>query len=492
MNEIFLDFDKLYQNYFNEANPNHDWKTGSVYIRVSSDEQIEYSPTSQLKLLLKYALEHKIFIEKKYIFHDDGITGTQVSKRNGFKAMIAEAQKPEKTFDILLVYDFSRFARNKDESVTYKALLRKKCNIDVVSITQPLTNSKESVLLESVYEGFDEYYVIKLSEEVKRGKREKAERGEHNGNPPFGYDYDRNTKRLIINEEKAKIVKLIYDTFISTQNLRHIAFTLNQLNVKPMRGNEWGTKTLKLILTNKSYIGKVKYLNNYYDGIHEPIIDVEKFDKVQKIWEYRDEHFKKCKVQVQHNHWLRGILKCGFCGKGMVYFQRKNRKEAIFQCSGYSNGKCSSHYVKVGLVEKSILNLIKKDYTEKININISNQQTFLDEEIKIILSSLKKIDDKFERIKIAYQNGIDSLEEYKLNKQKILSEKNQLEKKLSELKYQSKLDYKKEKVYTKCEVAYKILSDKNTDNQIKFDISHELFEKIIYNKESDTLIITYK
>ena len=136
--------------------------------------------------------------------------------------------------------------------------------------------------------------------------------------------------------------------------------------------------------------------------------------------------------------------------------------------------------------------MIKKDYTEKININISNQQTFLDEEIKIILSSLKKIDDKFERIKIAYQNGIDSLEEYKLNKQKILSEKNQLEKKLSELKYQSKLDYKKEKVYTKCEVAYKILSDKNTDNQIKFDISHELFEKIIYNKESDTLIITYK
>lgn len=490
MNENFLDFDKLYQKYFNESGL--DWQKGGVYIRVSSDEQVEYSPTSQLKLLLKYALEHHIFIEKKYIFHDDGISGTQVSKRSGFRSMIVESKKKPKPFDVILVYDFSRFARNKEESVMYKALLRKTCGIDVISITQPLTKNKESVLLESLYEGMDEYYVLNLSENVKRGKKEKAERGEHNGNPPYGYDYDKNKKRLVINNEKAKIVRLIYDTFISTQNLRGIALKLNQLNVKPMRSNEWGTKTLKLILKNRTYIGEVKYSDHYYKGLHEPIIDKEKFNKVQKIWKYRDEHFKKCKVQVQHNHWLRGILKCGFCGKGMVYFQRKDRKEAIFQCSGYSNGKCSSHYVKVGLVEKSILNLIKRDYTEKININISNQQTFLDDEIKIILSSLKKIDDKFERIKIAYQNGIDSLEEYKLNKQKILSEKNQLEKKLSELKYQSKLEFKKEKVYTKCEAAYKILSDKNTDNQIKFDISHELFERIIYNKESNTLIITYK
>ena len=63
MNENFLDFDKLYQKYFNESGL--DWQKGGVYIRVSSDEQVEYSPTSQLKLLLKYALEHHIFIEKK-------------------------------------------------------------------------------------------------------------------------------------------------------------------------------------------------------------------------------------------------------------------------------------------------------------------------------------------------------------------------------------------------------------------------------------------
>ena len=490
MNENFLDFNELYLKYYSQTD--NDWRVGACYIRVSTDDQVEYSPTSQLKLILKYALEHQIIINKEHIFHDDGISGTQATKRDGFKEMISVSKSKTKPFEVILVYDFSRFARNKDESVMFKTLLRKKLGIDVVSITQPLSDGKERVILESMYEGMDEYYSLNLSENVKRGKREKAERGEHNGNPPFGYDYDRNLKRLIINQEKAKIVKLIYDMFIETQNLRQIATTLNNLDIKPMRGKEWGTKTLKLILMNRSYIGEVKYENNYYKGIHEPIIDIEKFDKVQKIWEYRNEHFKKCKVQVQHNHWLRGILKCGDCGKGMIYFQRKTRTEPIFQCSGYTNGKCFSHQIQVRTVEETILKQIKKDYTDKININISKQDNYIDDEIKLVLSSIKKIDSKFERIKAAYQDGIDSLEEYKINKEKISSEKNKLENKLTELQYQNKLESKKNNIYVKCEQAYKILTDEKIDKQVKFDIAHELFEEILYDKSNDTLLITYK
>lgn len=490
MNENFLEFDELYLKYYSQTET--DWIIGACYVRVSTDDQVEYSPTSQLKLILKYALEHHILINKEHIFHDDGISGTQASKRDGFKTMISVAKSKIKPFEKILVYDFSRFARNRDESVMYKTLLRKKLGIDVVSITQPLSDGKERVILESMYEGMDEYYSLNLSENVKRGKREKAERGEHNGNPPFGYDYDRNIKRLIINEEKSKIVKLIYDMFISTQNLRHISITLNELNIKPMRGKEWGTKTLKLILTNRSYIGEVKYRDTYYKGIHESIIDNKTFEKVQEIWKYRDEHFKKYKEQVQHNHWLRGILKCGACGKGMVYFQRKTRPVPIFQCCGYSNGKCSSHQIKVPLVEKAILEQIKKDYQEKIEINISDKNNNINEEVNIVLSTLKKVDSKLERIKSAYLNGIDSLEEYKVNKERILSEKSNLEKKLNELKYKASLEAKKNSIYIKCENAYNILNDTSIDSQIKFDISHELFEKIIYDKDNDTLIITYR
>lgn len=217
--------------------------------------------------------------------------------------------------------------------------------------------------MESMYEAMDEYYSLNLSENVKRGKREKAERGEHNSFAPFGYINQ--DKKLVIHEENAKIIRQIYEMFIDTENIKHICNTLNDLGIKSTRGKLWGRKTLKLILTNKTYVGYVKHGNNYYRGLHEPIIDEEIFNKVQEIWKYRDEHYKKCKEQTQHNHWLRGILKCGNCGYGMYYFQRKDRDYAIFQCGGYTHGRCDSHYLRVDETEKVIIEQLKKTSLKK-------------------------------------------------------------------------------------------------------------------------------
>lgn len=481
-NNNFLNIEKLYNDYYIKCEEN--FTKGCAYIRVSTDDQVEYSPTSQLKLILKYALENRIFIEEKYIFHDDGISGTKADKRTSFLKMISIAKSKPKPFDIILVYDFSRFARNKDESVMYKTLLRKKLNINVISITQPLTEGKERVILESLYEAMDEYYSLNLSENVKRGKREKAERGEHLSYAPFGYTQV--DKKLVIHEENAKLVKSIYDMFINTENIKHICNTLNDLGIRSTRGKLWGRKTITLILKNKTYAGYVKNRDKYYKGIHEPIIDEEKFEKVQKIWQYRDEHFKKCKNQVQHNHWLRGILKCGECGYGMYYFKRKDRDYAIFNCGGYTYGRCSSHYVKVTDVENAIIKQIKNDFTKKIDINITSNN-MNDSEYKIALSNLNSIENKLIRIKEAYINGIDTLEEYKENKVKLQSQLEIANKKIKETQIPSK-----KVIYKKCEQAYKIFKDPEVDKKIKFDISHELFDKIVYDKKNEKLIITYK
>lgn len=481
MNENFLDFDNLYNDYYMKSN---EYLTKcACYIRVSTDDQVEYSPTSQLKLLLKYALENNLFVSKENIFHDDGISGTNSKNRNSFLRMISVAKSKPKPFEKILVYDFSRFARNKDESVMYKTLLRKKLNIDVISITQPLTEGKERVILESMYEAMDEYYSLNLSENVQRGKREKAERGEHNGFAPFGYKLI--NKQLVIDEENAKLVKMIYSMFINTENIKHICNTLNDMGIKSTRGKLWGRKTLKLILTNKTYIGFVKNGNNYYKGVHEPIIDNETFEKVQKIWKYRDEHFSKCKEQVQHNHWLRGILKCGTCGYGMYYFKRKDRDYAIFQCGGYTHGRCDSHYLRVDETEKVIIEQLKSDYTEKVDINVSKNNS--NTEYEIALSTLKSLENKMNRVKESYINGIDTIEEYKDNKFKIQQQIDSISCQLDSLKEPSK-----EVVYKKCEQAYKLLSDEKTEKGLKSEISHALFEKIVYYKDSETLAITYK
>ena len=106
-------------------------KRAALYIRVSTDDQTEYSPDSQIKLCRKYALDNNYEIMESHIYKEDGISGTKADKRPQFQKMIASAKSKPKPFDVILVYDFSRFARNKDESVMYKTLLRKKLDIDV-------------------------------------------------------------------------------------------------------------------------------------------------------------------------------------------------------------------------------------------------------------------------------------------------------------------------------------------------------------------------
>lgn len=481
MNENFLDFNELYLKYYSQTD--NDWRVGACYIRVSTDDQVEYSPTSQLKMILKYALDNKIFIDKKYIFHDDGISGKSSTNRTSFQTMISTAKLKPKPFEVILVYDFSRFARNKEESVMHKALLRKKLNIDVISITQPLSEGKERVILESMYEAMDEYYSLNLSENVKRGKHEKAERGEHNGFAPFGYT--KIDKKLVIHEENAKIVRNIYDMFLNTQNIKLICNTLNNSGIKSTRGKLWGRKTIKLILTNKTYCGYVKNGGNYYKGIHEPIISEDIYNKSIKIWQHRDKHFAKCKEQVKHNHWLRGILKCGSCGYGMYYFKRKDRDYAIFQCGGYTQGRCKSNYIRVDETESAIINQIKNDFTKKIDISISKKES--NTELEIALSSLEALNKKLVRIKESYINGIDTIEEYKENKISIQEQIDFLNEKVVKLKKPSK-----DLVYQKCEQAYKILQDSKAENQLKSDIAHGLFEKVVYYRDSNTLAITYK
>ncbi len=504
--ETSIDIEKVYAEYFSKCDLS--WRPGACYIRVSTDDQVEYSPTSQLKLILKYALDNHIYIKIENIYYDGGISGTESSKRSSFQKMISNAKSKNKPFDVILVYDFSRFARNKEESVMYKTLLRKKLNIDVISITQPLTEGKERVILESMYEAMDEYYSLNLSENVQRGKHEKAARGEHNGNAPYGYKYDKNLKLLVIDEDRAKIIRFIFNEYVNdpSMNIKRIVMKLNDMGVKPARHDLWCDRTVKLILHNPAYIGKVRYtaggMNRDYfrddteifDGKHEPIVDMETWNKAQILNNKRRNVYSKyMKPAPKHEHWLRGIIKCGDCGHSMVKFGAVSRKNPHFQCAWYVKGRCKrSHHIKCHVVEEAILEELKQATNKKIEINFVNENNSFDSEINILLNSLKKLDTRLERIKQAYLNEIDSLEEYKENKESITTERKNIENRLKDLEYQNKREVRKEKVLHKCEEAYRIFNDSEIDETIKFDIAHELFDKIVYDKDNEKLIITYK
>ncbi len=475
---------------------------GACYIRVSTDNQTEFSPEAQLKAIKKYAENNDIIIDDDYIFIDEGISGRKADKRPAFQKMIKTAKSTPKKFDVILVHKFDRFARSREDSVVYKSLLKKECNIRVISITESIEDDKFSVILEAMLEAMAEYYSLNLSDEVKKGMTEKAERGQFQSSPPFGYKM--NDGQLEIVEDEANIIKLIFEKFTSKEmNTLQIVKYINSLGVKTHRGSAFENRTIDYILTNPVYIGyvrwtptgKIKRGHATEDTIikkstHIPIIDENIYDKAQKLIAENKIIYKKYhKPTTKNLHWLTGLIKCKLCGSSIL----RNTKD-FYQCNGYVRGKCTkSQLVKIGIIEKAILQQIKDDFSSNININvkfdISKSNT---EEVNIISSQLEKIKDKEQRMKEAYINGIDSLEEYKENKAIIKNQKDLLLKELQKLKTSSIITKKEETIKEQLKTVYNILNDDTIDMKRKYEVSHMIIDRIDFLRDEGVLELTYK
>ena len=170
-------------------------KTAAAYIRVSTEDQTEYSPDSQLKIIRAYAKEHDMILPDEFIYADEGISGRKADKRPAFQQMIGTAKMKPKPFDVVLLWKFSRFARTRLESMTYKSVLKKN-GIDVVSISEPIGDEPTAIIMEAMIEAMDEYYSINLSGEVKRGLEEKFSRGGVTSSPPFGYKVENGRAKM--------------------------------------------------------------------------------------------------------------------------------------------------------------------------------------------------------------------------------------------------------------------------------------------------------
>ena len=118
-------------------------KIAACYIRVSTDDQTELSPDSQLEALKEYAETHDYIIPEEYIYKDEGISGRSAKKRPAFNTMIGTAKIKPKPFDAVLLWKFSRFARNRTDAIVYKNLLRNELGIDVYQFRRALVKTGE-------------------------------------------------------------------------------------------------------------------------------------------------------------------------------------------------------------------------------------------------------------------------------------------------------------------------------------------------------------
>ena len=234
---------------------------GAAYIRVSTDGQMDLSPESQLESIVQYAKSSRIVIPKEYIFMEsEGRSGKKADNRPEFQRMIATAKTTPKPFDCILVWKFSRFARNQDESTFYKGMLRKKLGIDVISISEPVLDGMYGRLIEMIIEWQDEFYSYNLAQDVTRGMKTKAQNGGYQCRPPLGYRIPYHNATPEIVPEEAEIVRMIFDRYVN-HKMSIFALTryLNGLGLKTSQGKPFEKRSLEYILQNPAYAGIVRW-----------------------------------------------------------------------------------------------------------------------------------------------------------------------------------------------------------------------------------------
>lgn len=479
------------------------------YVRVSTGKQDELSPDSQAKLLKDYAKSHGYVVSK--IFYEVGISGRKADKRPEFQKMIGLAKASDHPADAILVWKYSRFARNQEESIVYKSLLKKKHNVDVISVSEPLVDGPFGSLIERIIEWMDEYYSVRLSGEVTRGMREKAERGGYQARPPLGYKIVTHKEPPVIVPEEAKIVKLIFEKY-ANENLGifEIARFLNMHNFKTSHGKEFERRSIEYILQNPTYCGMIRWNRTINesneirpesewivtDGEHPAIISKELFGKAQERYkrEYRP---RGARPVSTYKHWLSGVVKCPTCGRTMTAATIKNatRVYSHFRCYGYTKGKCmAQNSISSIKLEPAVLESIKTVLDSgKITYRKIESKTDDSLDLKTILEDqIKKIDVKLQRIKEAYMNGIDTMEEYKENKQAVQEEKENLEKQLSEIKEEKNNSENDDRdMLLRVKNVYDILSSDSVDVMTKNEVLRSVVEKIVYEKDKDLLKVYY-
>ena len=424
------------------------------------DESID----AQIRAIEEYADKNDIKIVNKFI---DRAKSATSDKRPAFQEMIKYCEEDKTGVSMVIVHKLDRFSRDKYDSVKYKQRLKMK-GISVISVTEKLDNSPESVILESVIEGMAQYYSANLAREVAKGQRENALRAMHNGgDAPLGYDvaFD---KTYLVNEEEAQAVKIIFDMYVNGYSYGNIIDKLNNLGYKTKRGNKFGKNSLHGILNNEKYTGVYVFNKTQRKGVNgkrnghkqkseeeiikveggmPKIIDKEVFLQAQEMMQ------KRKKAPGAHKattfYLLTSLIRCGECGYSYQGNKRKDKygnDYISYRCGcRKQNRDCKNKEIKrdyleefvLTELEKHVLNdeaipALSKALNERLRSKSNNNQEMLDN----LKNKLEKINKEIENILNAIMNGIvnsmlkdklDELEQVKLN----------LESKINELSIES-------------------------------------------------------
>ncbi len=441
-------------------------KKVAIYCRVSTTEQAEegYSIDEQNIKIREYCERegHEIY----NLYEDRGISGKNITNRPGIKQLLQDAT--ENKFDLVIVWKLNRISRKLLDILNIVELLNKH-NIAFRSLTENFETETPSGKLQlNIMGAIGEFERETIAENVKMCLLARAKEGRWNGGVVLGYDLvelnnegkKRKNTVLKINEKEANTVRRIFELYSQGHGYKAVVNRINKEGHKTKRNGEFAVSTVKEILQNPVYIGKIRYnvrqdwskkrRNNINanpilsDGIHEPIIDVETWNKVQVILKERSKKHNKvydCEFP------LTGILKCPVCGAGMTInrstAKRKDGTRRIneyYSCGNWKNkgtAVCNSNSIRVEVADEYVLNKImelinNESILKKVVDNINQNKST---KLKPILEQLEQVNKEIEKLTSKKSKNIELFEDGIVDKSELSIRVKSINDDIEKLKY---------------------------------------------------------
>ena len=354
----------------------------AAYCRVSTDKSDQLnSLETQKEFFLEYTKRTGDNLIKLYA--DEGISGTKIKNRKEFQRMLADAEKG--LFDMVVVKDISRFARNTVDLLQSVRRL-KSLGIETQFLTANMTSMGNSEFVLTIFGALAQEESANTSKRIKFGKKMNAEKGRV-PNIVFGYDKTIGDYfNLSINENEAMAIRQIFQWYTEEgYGGSKIANMLNERGIKTKRGNNWSQNSVCRILTNEIYTGKIingkEEIADFLTGQRKEkdesewlvtirpelrIIEDEVFDKAQDILKGRHDSFKITHERQSNKYLFSTLIKCKECGWSFRRTVRQYKNTYVrWVCSGH-NGKGADSCPNAVTVDEEELIQALQEYFQEI------------------------------------------------------------------------------------------------------------------------------
>jgi DNA invertase Pin-like site-specific DNA recombinase len=416
-----------------------------IYARKSTD-----SEDKQVRSIQDQIAELKELAKKEKLEIVDILVEKQTAKKPGrpvFAEMLKRIEAGEA--EGILAWHPDRLARNSVDGGQIIYLVDTGIIKELKFPTFWFDPTPQGKFMLSIAFGQSKYYIDNLSENIKRGHRQKLKQGLWPQMAPLGYLNNKETKQIYVDKEKAPLIKKAFELYATGKyTLKELRKIVNDLGLRGRKNKPLSTSNYQYLLQNPFYYGLMRYNGEFYEGKHEPIITKKLFDECQEVMKRKSKPQKANKMKF---FLYRGLFKCGECGYTITADRKikpSRKSYTYYYCTKKNpNHKCSQNvFTREEKISSQIKEIIQKvslsddcaDWMlkelEKERNEKAQSSRFFAQKIN---KEIEKIDEKLEKLMNAYLENVLSLEEYREAKNKLVNQKQLLKDKLTAFEQKS-------------------------------------------------------